>query len=156
MPDLRISTEGPRPPRRKGPGIDLTRIPPGWVAGGLLILAAVVLAVWILTMPSGEQPPATPTAAPPSPTAAGSAAPAPQVQVGVIVKVAGTEGEDLRLRAEPSLNAATLRLVEEGAVLQVVEGPVRADGYVWWKVRDQQGRTGWAAGDWLAPQGAAP
>ncbi|MGQ9586552.1 MAG: SH3 domain-containing protein [Anaerolineae bacterium] len=97
-------------------------------------------------MPTATMPAATS----PSPTEP------PQIQVGGVVRVTGTEGKDLRLRETPSLGSATLRLVKEGTVLQVVEGPVEADGYVWWKVRDQRGQAGWAAGNWLAPHAGSP
>jgi len=160
LPGEGTSASGdPRRPRRSGPRIDLTKIPAGWVASGVLILGAIALALWILSMPGEEAaaptplPPAAPalTAGPPTPTPA-----PPQVRVGAIVVVTGTEGQDLRLREEPSLQSTTLEFVKEGAVLQVLEGPVEADGHVWWKVRDRENKTGWAAGDWLAPQGTSP
>jgi len=157
------STAGnPKRPRRSGPRIDLTKIPAAWVAGGVLILAAIALALWILAMPGGRTTSPTPTpaiTAPPTVPAAARETPTPappQVRVGAIVKVVGTEGQDLRLREEPSLQSTTLHYIKEGAVLQVTEGPAEADGHTWWKVRDQDNKTGWAASDWLAPQGTSP
>jgi hypothetical protein len=67
------------------------------------------------------------------------------------VVVKGTDGQQLRLRAGPALNQETLRIVEEGAILKVLEGPEAADGFQWWKVQTDDGVTGWAAGNWLVP-----
>lgn len=141
--------------RRRGPRIDLTRIPPGWAAGALLVAAALILAVWILSMSAGETE-TLPTAATPGPTPVVSptvAPPAPpRVQVGGWVRVRGTEGGDLRLRATPGLSGETLAFVQEGSLLRVLEGPVEADGYTWWRVQAPEDQTGWAAGQWLAPE----
>ena len=147
---------GGRPARgtRRRPKVDLTRIPPGWAAGAFLVLAALALAVWILSMPSGETE-APPTAAVPGPTPSPSPAPSPvppRVAVGGWVRVRGTEGGDLRLRSAPSLSGETRALVKEGTLLRVLEGPVEADGYTWWRVQSPEDQTGWAAGQWLAPE----
>ncbi|MGC8839235.1 MAG: SH3 domain-containing protein [Anaerolineae bacterium] len=141
-----------RPARtvRRGPRVDLTRIPPGWAAGTLLVVAALALAVWILSMPPGETE-ALPPPTVPGPTPSPSPAP-PRVEVGGWVQVQGTEGEDLRLRAAPGLGGETIALVQEGTLLRVLEGPVEADGYTWWRVQSPEDQTGWAAGQWLAPR----
>lgn len=147
------------PRRARGPRLDLTRIPPGWAAGALLVAAAVVLALWILSMPGPEgAAPTIPAAAPspataaPPPATAAPTSPTPALRVGGWAKVHGTEGQDLRLRAAPGLSSETLALVEEGTLLRVVEGPSQADGYTWWRVQAPDDRSGWAAGQWLAPQ----
>jgi hypothetical protein len=93
-----------------------------------------------------------PTLAPtdtPVPTA--TATPVPVVMPGGQVVVKGTEGQQLRLRAGPALAQETLRIVEEGTVLKVLEGPEAADGYSWWKVQTDDGLVGWVAGNWLVP-----
>lgn len=139
----------PREPR-----VDLTRIPPGWAAGAFLVVAALALAVWILSMPSGQTG-VPPTVAVPGPLPSPSPAPSselPRVEPGGWVRVRGTEGEDLRLRAAPSLRGETLSFVKEGTLLRVLEGPVEADGYTWWRVQSPEDRAGWAAGQWLAPE----
>lgn len=150
---------GPRPARpataaRRGPRLDLTRIPPGWVAGTLLVVGALALAVWILSMPAGKTEAPPPAAPVPTPltTAATSSPEPPRVRVGGWVRVQGTEGGDLRLRAAPSLGGETLALAKEGTLLRVLEGPVEADGYTWWRVQAPDGQAGWAAGQWLVPQ----
>ncbi|MGQ9715092.1 MAG: SH3 domain-containing protein [Anaerolineae bacterium] len=134
--------------------MDLTRIPPGWAAGAILVVAALALAVWILSMPPGEAeapPAATLPGPPPSPSPAPRPEP-PRVEPGGWVRVRGTEGEDLRLRAAPSLRGETLSFVKEGTLLRVLEGPVEADGYTWWRVQSPEDQVGWAAGQWLAPE----
>lgn len=93
-------------------------------------------------------PTLTPTDTP-VPTA--TATPVPVIMTGGQVIVKGTEGQQLRLRAGPALTQETLRIVEEGTVLKVLEGPEAADGFKWWKVQTDDGVAGWVAGDWLVP-----
>jgi len=90
----------------------------------------------------------TPTSTP-VPTA--TATPVPVVMPGGQVVVKGTDGQQLRLRAGPALNQETLRIVEEGTILKVLEGPEAADGFQWWKVQTGDGVIGWVAGNWLVP-----
>jgi hypothetical protein len=80
-----------------------------------------------------------------------TATPVPVIMPGGQVIVKGTEGQQLRLRAGPALTQETLRIVEEGTVLKVLEGPEAADGFKWWKVQTDDGVTGWVAGNWLVP-----
>jgi len=136
----------------------------------LLALALVLVAVAGLCRISGLanrlKPLPTPTATPtplltftplptptftatPVPTA--TATPQPQIVPGGQVKVSGTAGQKLRLRAAPGLTQGTLELLEEGVQLKVLEGPQAADGYKWWKVQPDVGQVGWVAGDWHVP-----
>ena len=136
----------------------------------LLGLAMVLVAVVGLCQVSGllrgpgpmpsPTPSLPPTAAPlPSATVTVTATPVPsptpepQVAVGALVTVSGTEGQQLRLRSGPGLAQETLRILEEGAEMSVLEGPEPADGSQWWKVKTEDGQTGWVAGDWLLPVG---
>jgi len=89
---------------------------------------------------------ATPTAEPTiTPT------PVPVLLPGGLAVVTGTEGQQLRLRAEPGTAQETLRILEEGTALRVLEGPQQADGYNWWKVQTDDNLVGWVAADWLVP-----
>ena len=54
----------------------------------------------------------------------------------------------LNLRAAPSLSAAVLRVMADNEALLVQGGPVEADGYTWYRVRNYAGE-GWAAGEFL-------
>jgi hypothetical protein len=65
--------------------------------------------------------------------------------------VSGTDGSGLRVRAEPSADGAELAMLEEGAEVAILEGPVVGGDYHWYRVRyGTQGLTGWAAGVFLA------
>jgi hypothetical protein len=54
----------------------------------------------------------------------------------------------LALRAEPNTTAAVQLYLEGDTAVDVVEGPVQANGYEWWRVRAAN-REGWCAGDFL-------
>ncbi len=103
--------------------------------------------------------PLQPTRTPLFPTAVPSATPAPIVRtlrVGGSAQVANTEGRALRGRAAPGLKAPVRVAFAEGEQVRILEGPVTADGYVWWRVEGQNG-AGWAAQQslegvvWLVP-----
>jgi hypothetical protein len=88
-------------------------------------------------------PPSTPAPVPTVPT---------EIAIGIYVQVSGTESNDLSFRAGPSTNHARLKIVAEGAVLKVLDGPAEADGYVWWQLQDvSDGVVGWAVADYLRP-----
>jgi hypothetical protein len=69
-------------------------------------------------------------------------------------EVAGTEGQGLRVRTAADPSAEVDALLPDGTRVEVVEGPVAAGGYTWYRVRYPVGRqTGWAAAAFLAPLG---
>lgn len=74
------------------------------------------------------------------------------IYVGGYVQISGTEGEGLRLRAAPGLDAEPLFLGYDAEVFEVRAGPQEADGYVWWYLVApyDETRAGWAAADFLA------
>ena len=75
-----------------------------------------------------------------------------EIGIGIYVKVSSTGGSDLSFRANAGTNYARLKIVAEGTVLKVLDGPVEADGYVWWKLQDvSDGVVGWAVADYLEP-----
>lgn len=79
------------------------------------------------------------------------------VQVGDDVLVTVGEAGLLKVRAEAGVDAAVQHQVPDKTQLSVIEGPVDAGGYRWWKVVSESGSiSGWAAegsGDerWLTP-----
>ena len=75
------------------------------------------------------------------------------IGVGAYVKVTGTNGAGLRMRAEPGLSGTVNFTALDAEVFLVVDGPVEADGYTWWYLEApyDQTRNGWSAGDFLAP-----
>jgi hypothetical protein len=95
---------------------------------------------------------ATPTSIPTdTPVPTPTATPVPVIMPGGQVIVRGTEGQQLSLRALPAVTQARLRILDEGTVLKVLEGPEAADGFQWWKVQTSDGVEGWVAGNWLVP-----
>lgn len=62
------------------------------------------------------------------------------------------------VRNDPSTSADAIGRIHPGEVVQILDGPVCADGYLWWQVRSTaQNLTGWTAEGnnrehWLAPQ----
>ena len=71
--------------------------------------------------------------------------------------VAGTSGLGLRLRMSPSLSAAVLAVMSEGALVALQGATQEADGYLWRQVTFGA-KAGWAAAQYLvfAPPGITP
>lgn len=90
--------------------------------------------------------PATATIDPFAPTATPTG-----IAVGSYVQITGTEGQGLRIRAEPSLNGEFEFLGYDEEVFIVQDGPREADGFVWWYLVApyDETRVGWAAADFL-------
>jgi len=138
---------------------------------GCLILITVLSIGWTKPDPSSHfgfapadltvipAPTSTPIVTPtftPDPLIVGTPTLGPdEIGVGGYVQITGTEGEGLRLRADPSLNGTPAFLGYDEEVFQVREGPQEADGYVWWYLVApyDETRAGWAASDFL---GAIP
>jgi hypothetical protein len=55
----------------------------------------------------------------------------------------------LKVRENPGLSSPEIKTQPKGTSGKILEGPVCADNYVWWKVKYQDGTTGWSAQDWL-------
>jgi hypothetical protein len=100
-------------------------------------------------------PTSTPNVTPtltPDPLLVGTPTLAPDViGVGGFVQIAGTDGEGLRLRADPGLSSTSIFLGYDEEVFEVRDGPQEADGYVWWYLVApyDETRAGWAAADFL-------
>ncbi len=78
------------------------------------------------------------------------------VRLGDTVYVSVAANRSLTVRYEPGSRGFVARRVVGGTLLSIIEGPVSLDGMRWWKVRREDGLTGWAAeGDdetrWLKP-----
>ena len=130
----------------------------------LLILGAATRAARVSqnpvtpTLVRVAAPLATPTPLPtlPAPTPApttGVGAPGRTFQVGDLVEVFGTDGEGVRLRADPGLEGAINGLGMDSEVFRVDDGPVEAAGHVWWYLVNpyDTARRGWAVGEFLRP-----
>ena len=55
------------------------------------------------------------------------------------------------LRGGPSTDNIRIQLIDEGVVLQVIDGPAEGSDLFWWQVRLADGVEGWVAADFLAP-----
>lgn len=147
-----------------------------WIALPVGVLG-LIAALWFLVIAPAGTPPRvtatpvrTPTAGPTvtlasipmptreaEPTAAATDAPttAPTampttIGVGARVEVTGTGASQLSVRQSASTSATRIKFVPDGTKFVVVGGPEQANGYTWWKVDDQAGTVGWAAGQYLA------
>jgi hypothetical protein len=75
------------------------------------------------------------------------------IGVGIYVQVTGTGGSGLRMRGEPGLDGSINFSAMDSEVFLVIDGPVTADGYVWWHLEApyDQNRNGWSAANFLNP-----
>lgn len=112
--------------------------------------------------PVPDQPPTT---APPTTTPIPTETPVPSPTATITVRNPLTIGEPARItvvgglnvREQPTVTSPAVTLLAQGKRITVLEGPVSSDGYIWWKVDDNQGTVGWVAGgqgleDWISPQ----
>jgi hypothetical protein len=58
------------------------------------------------------------------------------------VQIYTQDDEYLNLRDAPTTNSNVLALLESGRRGIIIDGPVDADGFLWWKIR-VSGRDGW-------------
>lgn len=68
-----------------------------------------------------------------------------RLSVGDRVRVASR----LRVRSSAGLSAGLVGVQAENGRGVIVDGPVEADGYVWWRIDYDLGATGWSAEEWL-------
>ena len=103
--------------------------------------------------PSGTPPVAPPPASGnsalppslPSTPARSSAPPAGPLRVGARAVVTGA-GDCVNVREEPSLTGKVKQCLPDGARSRLVDGPVNADGRVWWRLDG----LGWAVSTYLS------
>ena len=119
-------------------------------SNGIATTSGVPTAMVPMSAPAA--PPAT-VAAPgstrpttPAPSVPSSPAGAGPLRAGVRAIVAGA-GDCVNIREAPSTSARIRQCLPDGARLRVVDGPVAADGYEWWRLDG----LGWAAGRYLSP-----
>lgn len=136
---------------------------PSAVVGLALAIFVVVGVSWMAAPRRAERPIAVaaaevaspPQAAEPVPTAVPTPIPPPPAAVPeptpVVerVKVAGTAGAGVNLRARAGEKGQRLKSIPEGAVLEIIGTDQTADGLTWRNVRDASGATGWMAGKFL-------
>jgi len=73
------------------------------------------------------------------------------IGINVYVKVTGTEGLGLRMRAAAGTGTDINLLAMDDEVFKVVGGPEVSDGYTWWQLEAplDEKRSGWAAENYL-------
>jgi uncharacterized protein YraI len=74
---------------------------------------------------------------------------AQQSDGGARVRVVGTEGQGLKLRSGPGLNAPTLKTLREGSILISLGGSTQSDGFTWLNVSEPGGPRGWVAAKYV-------
>jgi len=103
--------------------------------------------VTVIAAPTGT------SGAPPTPTIDPFASPTSPagIAIGNYVQITGTEGQGLRIRAEPGLGGEFQFLAYDSEVFVIQDGPREVDGYVWWYLVApyDDTRVGWAAADFL-------
>lgn len=111
-----------------------------------------------LTAPATIVPTATPIIPTPSsiPTFTPSPTPdrliAPEnITSGFYVQVANTDGVGVNLRNGYGRSNELILVLEEGAVGLVLEGPIEADGFTWWRLELEDATQGWVVEQFLAP-----
>jgi hypothetical protein len=141
-----------------------------WVILGALGLAGLLLLITAIAigLTSARQSsevgfvPADVTVIP-APTGTSGAPPTPTIDpfatatspaglaIGNYVQITGTEGQGLRIRAQPGLGGEFQFLAYDSEVFVVQDGPREVDGYVWWYLVApyDETRVGWAAADFL-------
>jgi len=71
-------------------------------------------------------------------------APVPSLAIGDEYLITDAGG-NLNLRESPSLDGTILAKLQAGERVTILEGPVEADHYYWWKIRrEEEGLIGWA------------
>ena len=104
--------------------------------------------------PTIERPAATSTEVPVAPTSAPPTTepqPASPTQAAAErSRVTGTGTDGLSLRAEPRNSSERLKIIPDGAELELTGDEQEADGRTWRAVRDpSDGSTGWVAAEFL-------
>lgn len=78
------------------------------------------------------------------------------VRQGAFVSVAGTGIYGLRMRFGPGSDYVTIRIVNDGEILLVLDQSTQAQGTTWWRVQDNTGNIGWVDQEFLRSGVVAP
>ncbi|HSM23631.1 MAG TPA: hypothetical protein VK856_02075 [Anaerolineaceae bacterium] len=72
-------------------------------------------------------------------------------QIGEFTQIAGTSGDGLRLRSGPSRTNSVNFIGMDSEVFEIVDGPIEADGFVWWYLEAPYDKTrnGWSVDEYL-------
>lgn len=78
--------------------------------------------------------------------------PASEINIGDYVQVSGTGGDGLRLHAAAGVASKVEYVAIDSEVFLVKEGPIDADGYMWWLLKDPftENTVGWGVANYLS------
>lgn len=90
-------------------------------------------------------PPLTPTAVQATPGPSGN------IAIGDYVQVSGTGGDGLRVHNTAGVATKVSYVAKESEVFIVKDGPIDADGYIWWELEDPYNNStvGWGVANYL-------
>jgi hypothetical protein len=71
------------------------------------------------------------------------------LSIGAAAWVRQEGGKGLRRRSAPGTSSEVLDALRPGTQVALLEGPVEANGYHWWRIQAGDGREGWVAGEEL-------
>lgn len=75
-----------------------------------------------------------------------SETPTKRMSIGMKGRVTYRNNVALMLRSEPHISEDTfIKNLREGTRIEIIGGPVCADGFIWWNIRTQEGANGWSA-----------
>ena len=126
---------------------------------GLVLAIVVVVGVSWLAQPRrldarvAQAAPVPAIQAPPEPTVVPTPIPQPATQPAPVVervRVTGTSGSGVNLRAKAGERGTRIKTVAEGTTLELVGADEMADGISWRNVREPGGSTGWVAAKFVA------
>ena len=143
----------------------------GAIVFGAGVFAVLVWVLWSAKSNNAAQVPATavlkiieaPTQTPPGIIITPTVTPAPtaahatpvasgNIAVGDYVQVSGTGGDGLRLHDNAGVSTNVNYVAKESEVFIVKDGPIDADGFVWWELEDpyNNNTVGWGVANYLA------
>ena len=71
------------------------------------------------------------------------------IYLGATVEVANTDGTGVNVRETASTSSAILTVFLDGTQSLVIDGPVEAEGFIWWQVTGNEVAAGWIVADYL-------
>jgi len=77
--------------------------------------------------------------------------PSSDIAIGNYVQVTGTGGEGLRLHNTAGVASKVNHIAIDAELFLVKDGPIDADGYIWWELQDPytENAVGWGVGNYL-------
>jgi len=142
----------------------------GAIVFGVGVFAILVGILWTAKAKSITQIPATailstieaPTETPLTPITTQTSTPSPtnsqqlpppsgDIAIGNYVQVNGTGGDGLRLHNTAEVSSKVNHIAIEAEYFLVKDGPINADGYLWWELQDPytENIVGWGVANYL-------